>query len=1129
MRSPLSKGTIIPLNGKEYHIDGVIGESASCIVYNVSTTTSGIPYQYRLKECYPYNAHCQRSGCDIIWADNAQKETAFARFKKAARAIAALRSEETIGNNITESELAEGNGTCYSIMSVNHAQTYNNEQSKDLHRILQTMLKLTRIVSHLHKQGYLHLDIKPENFLVNYDPEPTLWLFDVDSLVSIDELQSGTTTCYSYSKEWAAPELTQGKLNKVCPATDIYSVGAILFNKIMGRSVSNEDMGLFADWDFDGEIFENVNPKVHRYLREIFKKTLSVSVNRRYQTTAELVAVLELATHTISGVPFIQTESVFSTINFIGRENELREIEQAFSKGNQAVILHGFSGLGKSELAKAYAQQSKSYDVTLFIRYGKDCNSISEWLENLHIENCDTTAKENAQKAKALFDENTLIILDNFNIKPGEDNGLADLLRTKARVLVTTTTNLSDIYRNRVQQIEIGPLSKAELQNLFETISGSPITPADLPTFNKLLKKIEYHTYFDDLLARQLHLSGFSLQTLHQEVLNGFVSAGIATYVESTKDDGWHEDTIANIMRILFKLANLSDGQQQVLRNMCLLNFVQMTRPAYTEITGCNNLNDFNALVRLGYIQESNGVFAIHSLLNDLIRKDMTPCWDNCLDVFNYVLRTVNWFNTYDTCMEYTLADQDEAYEKGIFLYRFFLTLNFTQAENVQLCIDWVNYLYESDFFMADIINPEIHFLDVYSLLDGAVKTASPKHKYAIYFVLLKIWLRHCQQCPIQESEDDYRDLFMRQEQAIKYYYLAIKAAKALDTTADPTCERDIYIEISCNVDNTSMTRRMIEHSAPQITSDHRFLLEPGVPAEIVRHAYEAYAFHLSAWDKKYYGIPVSEEELSNASESFNPWTPEGRERDPWVENALAIEDDFNNAANKLQFLSDLEDSTLYNPSQKVSLIDNLLERLFDPISSPLSRRDREKTKKHIANTDWNFAEWLLDMQLRIVLDNTEYAWIDADEEKFSNVPIYRAILSALFDRRDFCDWMQDIEKLDIEMRPYSINIDFGYALKSIATACWNLGKCHLVLPYLVEDLYSKFPDEESEEYVGEYEEMLRECYDMICMVNNFALAASKEITELSKVEKCLSIHKKAEEMINQILGKKFEIKPQEE
>ena len=44
----------------------------------------------------------------------------------------------------------------------------------------------------------------------------------------------------------------------------------------MDRRVEASDLGVFADWDFESEKFENINPKIKRVLRNIFKKTLDI-------------------------------------------------------------------------------------------------------------------------------------------------------------------------------------------------------------------------------------------------------------------------------------------------------------------------------------------------------------------------------------------------------------------------------------------------------------------------------------------------------------------------------------------------------------------------------------------------------------------------------------------------------------------------------------------------------------------------------------------------------------------------------------------------------------------------------------------------------------------------------------
>ena len=1125
MRTYLFPGTVIPVTGegatRQVYIEQVIGEGASCIVYDgFFVDVPGVKERCRLKECYPLDAKVVRQGDRLVWSDPAERLSAQKRFQSIRQISFDMRYNPEVGNQITKSGYYENGDNFYLIMDINHGQTLDKENTGDINRILKIALKLTQLVGKLHNLGCRYLDLKPDNILVSNDPDPDIWLFDFDSLAPMDN-----SNTVSYSKGWAAPELVQGKFSSLCNATDLYSIGAILFHKIMGRSVTNDDIGLFAGWDFDGEIFDNVNPKVHRYLREIFKKTLAASVKRRYQNADELSTILELAVHATSGVPFIQTESIFSTVNFIGRENELREIDQAFEDGNRVVILHGFSGLGKSELAKAYAQQSRKYDITLFVRYGKECSSIAEWMENLHIENFEATGKERAQKAKALFDENTLIILDNFNIKPGKDNGIVDLLRTKARVLVTTTTDFSDIYRNNVRQIEIGTLSAKELQQLFESNAGIKIDDNSSPVFRMLLKAVEHHTYFVDLLARQLYLSGSSLNRLCQEVQIGIAATKNPTYVESIKDDNWYEDTIANIMRVLFKISNLSEGQQQVLRNMCLLNFVQMTRSAYAEITASRNLNDFNTLVRLGYIQENGGVFSIHALLSDLIREDMTPCWDNCLSVFNYALRTVNWFDQYG---EFTLADQDEADIKGIFLYRFFSMLDFCQEENVRLCLKWVRHLFEGDFFIADIANPHIRFVQVFSLLDMAAQTAMPKLRFEIYFSLFKVWLGHCKYCSVVESEDDYKELSMRQQEAIKYYHLALKSAHGFDGSLSLEYERDIYVEIAAIVDETFMSRRMIEQSCPNLTCEDHFLIEPGIPGDLVRHSYSAYpeCFKLSTWDKKYYGIPLSEDDLNEEPYDFDAWGTSDLEDDEWLRKTKAIEEDYHASADRLQFLIGLRENDGYDAAQKVSLLDYLLDIIFDPILMVRSRKNIEKTKQHIQRMDWKYAEWLLDIQREIVFDNSDFEWCDADEEYLSHIPKYRAVLAVIFDYDSFDDWMERVQDVDNRYAEYKTSTGFGHSVYEVATACWCLDKCNLILPYLMIELGDQLPAPEE----PDYQESIRECYDMIATIADYAEKASLEIIETdARREEFLQIQKTSKHLMDMITGKRFEIKPEED
>jgi serine/threonine protein kinase len=814
---PLSNGTIIPLRGKEYRILNVIGDGASCIVYSVCATNQfGITQHYRLKECYPYHAQCHRERLQLVWDDEAHRQSAFERFTRSAKMIADLRNEESIGNHITGMELIEGNGTLYALMEVNHAQTYQQDQTQDLHRILQTMLKLTRIVGRLHDQGYLHLDIKPENFLVSYDPEPNIWLFDVDSLVVQAELHSGRTTCYSYSREWAAPELTQGKLNKICFATDLFSIGAILFNKVMSRPVCNDDIGLFPDWNFDGKLFEDVNPRIKLILQRVFEKTLSATVKCRYQIAAELCEALEKACEiTVAGKPFVQTDLSCLTNDFIGREYEISKIEESLQGGN-TVFLHGFGGIGKSSLAVAYAHQhQKQYAPILFLRYQ---DSLKDLLLEIDIQHFDGSDMEKLRLLKRLLDKDTLLIVDNYDVAVDEDDYLDEFLRLPAKKIFTTRTDFANVYSGQIHQIEITPLPMKQLLHLFSQSSKIPVEVLiSNPTTEKLLKAIAYHTLSTILMGRQMAASGWSIEGMYEQYTNGFAALSEAEDTKVLKDGRTRRGTIPDHIRILLNMASLTSKHKDVLRNLYVLSqVVKISKESYRKFitysateheeydkddecwrysfstepqTRVADFNALNDLEELGWVQH-NYWYGLHPLVEELVFVDLMPNEDNCPEFYRYIRMLMKATSMYDDYGDDAVDATIEQYTE--FLCHYFSYCDYRMDCNLRMCVEW----------MADICYGHsiraYPFGSVYEKLAKRVYRVAerPKDRFKICCIMLSGWLA--------DSRWSCREIDKNQvaqsecEAQIQYYFSAAKnVAIQLDSENPKTSLDQLYSLIS--------------------------------------------------------------------------------------------------------------------------------------------------------------------------------------------------------------------------------------------------------------------------------------------------------------------------------------------
>lgn len=694
MRTELQPGTIITLLSDgapfEFRIDCVIGDGASCIVYEatmMSGANTGL--RYRIKECYPHNAAISRRGTTLLWEDEAEREQAYRGIRLTHSLLLQLRNDEQLGDSIVHSFLCEGDGTLYVVMSLTHARTYEQETELSIHSALETARVLATHIGQLHAKGLLHLDIKPANFLVKHRPSTAIWLFDVDSFTAMSDIAAGQVASYPYSKGYAAPEQLCGKNKKLSPATDIYAIGSILFEKIMGRPVSNEDMGFFPDWEFSGELFENVNPKVHRFLREIFQHTLAASPSRRYQSVDDLLVTIDKALSvTIDGKPYLQSSERSNTIHFVGREEEIAGIRVAFSQGKRAVFLHGNGGIGKSSVAIAYSEQYRSmYEAVIFLRYR---DSLQHLLTDVHICNYedDNDPEKKLRMLRKLLDKNVLLIIDNFDVEIDQDEFLPELLTYPAHLLITSRTNFSSVYEGSIAQIEVERLPDEHLVELFSSASQmTTLQFAEKESFAKLCKHVEYNTYMVDLLGRQCVASCISVDVLWERMKNGLTQLKAMEKVWSRKDDRPAKRTISDALRVLFRVADLSEDRQRALRNLYMLRFLSVDWEAYCVFSYVSNIEVVNDLVELGWVQKHGVFFSLHPLIEELVQHDLQPAKENCSVFYALQSRIADTIELYST---YGEAEEIEREFNTKLLYSFAMHSDLSNHDILELILYWL-------------------------------------------------------------------------------------------------------------------------------------------------------------------------------------------------------------------------------------------------------------------------------------------------------------------------------------------------------------------------------------------------------------------------------------------------------
>ena len=94
-----------------------------------------------------------------------------------------------------------------------------------------TGIKLASAIETAHRSGILHRDIKPSNVLVTTYSEPALSDFGIAG--RMHDVEADTDVRISYP--WSPPELLDGRSNGSV-ASDVYSLGATIWNLLVGRS-----------------------------------------------------------------------------------------------------------------------------------------------------------------------------------------------------------------------------------------------------------------------------------------------------------------------------------------------------------------------------------------------------------------------------------------------------------------------------------------------------------------------------------------------------------------------------------------------------------------------------------------------------------------------------------------------------------------------------------------------------------------------------------------------------------------------------------------------------------------------------------------------------------------------------
>ena len=114
------------------------------------------------------------------------------------------------------------------------AEWIQQADQTDVETKLEIVEKLARGIQAAHDRGILHRDLKPGNILINEEEEPFLIDFGMARRFDREETLLTVTGAIAGTPAYMAPEQISGDGDQIGPATDIYSLGVILYEMLTG-------------------------------------------------------------------------------------------------------------------------------------------------------------------------------------------------------------------------------------------------------------------------------------------------------------------------------------------------------------------------------------------------------------------------------------------------------------------------------------------------------------------------------------------------------------------------------------------------------------------------------------------------------------------------------------------------------------------------------------------------------------------------------------------------------------------------------------------------------------------------------------------------------------------------------
>ena len=215
-----------------YHIIKILGQGGFGITYLAHDTN--LDQQVAIKEYLPTDLAVRENDISVHPVSEGHRESyewGLERFISEARTLAKFKHH----NIVRVLSVFTENNTAYMVMEYEHGEPMDalikNRKTIEEEKLKSILMPMLDGLEQVHKEGFIHRDIKPPNIYIRTDGSPVL--LDFSSARQSLGIQTKTLTTM-VSPGYAPFEQYTSKSDKQGPWTDIYGLGATLYRAVTG-------------------------------------------------------------------------------------------------------------------------------------------------------------------------------------------------------------------------------------------------------------------------------------------------------------------------------------------------------------------------------------------------------------------------------------------------------------------------------------------------------------------------------------------------------------------------------------------------------------------------------------------------------------------------------------------------------------------------------------------------------------------------------------------------------------------------------------------------------------------------------------------------------------------------------